>query len=183
MSLARVACVALLVSGCGNVSTEKPDAATGPDAPLPAGTKLYRGSLAATQEFDFGGGEYCNYTITLRQIDLEIGINSSGTVIAGTSQALVVEGIAFTDPPCTFDPIPANVHKFTLASASVIGTGYALTFTGNTMNAPNTNLVLNLQASGASFVASATWHRTDQVPPLDWTASAVLSLQLVNSGS
>jgi hypothetical protein len=120
----------------------------------------------------FGGGTFCNYTITLKQLAITLGILPSGQVVSGHVEDLNVEAAV---APCT-GGIPANIATYTFASAKPTQTGMALTFQGATTNQPHADLVVNLSTAGSAFQAQLGFHRNDQNPPLDWSVVATLSL-------
>jgi len=179
----RILAIGLLASGCGSVGT-KPgnDAAVDgqadgkqdgrlPDGPMAA---AYRGTLAQTQPATFGGGTFCVYTETLKQLQIDLDLLPSGQAVSGRMQALNVEG---TDPTkCTLGVIPASIANYTLESAVPDGAALKLTFRGAAGNVPTASLVGKLTRTGATYSAMLTFHRTDQTPPLDWTVVTTLSL-------
>lgn len=164
-------CLGLLgcVLSCGSISE------TGSDAPIdaPPGVTRVRGSMDTTATAPFGGGGTCNYTITLKQVELELGLTASGDIITGSSQALAIEAAL---PPCPYPPLGANLHRFTMTAVTGTGDGRQLTFVGNPSNMPNTSLIVDLRRAANTYLAVATWRRTDLGPPLDWTLGGMLTL-------
>jgi hypothetical protein len=121
----------------------------------------------------FGGTPYCNYTITLRQISLEVDVLPGMQVTSGRAQALNVEGVL---PPCPHGSIPPTIATYTYQSATPIQGGQQLTFKGAGTNNPGVNLVVDLSSAGAGFQARMAFHRVDQPAPLDWSVVATLSM-------
>lgn len=137
----------------------------------------FKGTMAQTTPVAFGGTfnniPYCNYTITLRQLEIDLGILTSGQVTTGRVQALNVEA---TDATCTQPVIPANIASYTLQSATPSGNTIRLVFQGAAGNAPAASLIATLTPSGAAYSAALTFHRTDLGPPFDWIVNATLSV-------
>jgi hypothetical protein len=121
----------------------------------------------------FGGAPYCNYTITLKQLEVDLGILASGQVSTGRVQALNVEG---TDANCPYMPIPPTIANYTLQSATPNGNATKLTFQGDPGNVPAASLVVNLSRSGSTYSAMLTFHRVDQPAPFDWTVNATVAV-------
>jgi hypothetical protein len=65
----------------------------------------YKGTIAQTPLVAFGGTPYCNYTITLKQLEINLDILSSGQVTTGQVKDLNVEG---TDATC---PNPSSHRR------------------------------------------------------------------------
>lgn len=183
---ARILAIALCASACGQVASRPGiDAATGQtDAPTghvdgavpPDGAMVvaHRGTLAQTQPSTFGGAPFCDYTETLKQLQIDLDLLPSGQAVSGHLQALNVEG---NDPTkCTNGVIPATIASYNLESAVPNGTAFKLTFRGVAGNNPTVSLVGNLTRTGATYSAMLTFHRTDQPAPLDWTVVTTLSL-------
>jgi hypothetical protein len=158
------------VVSCGSISE------TGSEAPIDApagGVVRFRGSMETTATAPFGGGGVCNYTITLKQVELELGLTAAGDIITGSSQALALEAAL---PPCPYPPLGANIHRFTMTAVTGAGDSRQLTFVGNPANMPNTSLNVDLRRAANTYLAIATWRRIDQVPPLDWALGGMLTL-------
>ena len=154
------------LAACGKVSSaDAPDAA--------AMTIAYQGTLGQTTPKPFGGAPFCNYTITLKQLEIDLAILPPGQATSGRIQALNVEA---TDAACTHDIIPATIANYTLSSSSVGAGTTTLTFAGAAGNAPMASLVVSLTPSGSAYNAVLTFHRTDIAPPLDWMVQTTLLL-------
>jgi hypothetical protein len=170
--ISRCLAIALLVVGCGEVARTPGDAShadgsggqpdsTLPDAPMPV---TYHGG-PVTQTAPFGGVVYCKYTITLKDVTLDLDILPSGQLITGTVKGANVEGGAAN---CPLPFIPPNMASYTLQSAVPNGATTKLTFQGASGNVPRASLVVDLSRNGASYLAMMTFQRTDQVPELNW---------------
>lgn len=175
--LRRCIAITMGVAGCGEVATRPIDAPLAIDAAPPvdaAQAVVYKGSLAETRPVAFGGTPFCSYTITLKQLAVELTVLRSGDVMSARVQALNVEA---KDASCTFDTIPANIATYTLASSSKSGGVTTLTFTGASTNAPQASLVATLSPPGAAFAAALTFRRTDAGDPLlAWEVKTTISL-------
>lgn len=146
------------------------DAAAGSaDAALPQPTIAYHGTLAATAPVAFGGGMFCNYTITLKQLDIVVSMQSVN-VAAATVQALDVES---TDTACPYTVMPPALQKYTLETAKPTPTGSTMTLSGDPANATAVALDVNTMSTTA---AQLTFHRTDQTGALAWTVTATVPL-------
>lgn len=172
--LARTLSIAALCGACGAVNNPTGDGSVS-DAPSET-PRTYHGTVPETAPVDFGGGTHCTYTMTLRQLDLQLGIlASSGAVVSGQVQDLNVEAIVGT---CQFIPAAPSITNYTLESA-VPGAGATkLTFRERQGDKPGTSLVGDLTAVGASYQVQLTFHRNDLGPPLDWTVVVIVPLTL-----
>jgi hypothetical protein len=169
--------VALCAAACGAV--DEPPVDSGIDAP-PSGTpRIFRGTTDELAPVTFGGSPYCTYHITLKQLQVDVGIAHSGQVVSGHVQALNVESVVVsTVPNCPADygVIPPNIAMYTLLSASTAGGTITLTFQGATANNPPADLTLELTSVGAAYQAKLGFHRSNVDPPLDWSIIATVSL-------
>lgn len=155
----------MLTGACGTVARDPID---GNGTPL-----TYKGTLDQTPPVTFGGAPYCMYTITLKQLDVELAIVPPSQVITGRVQDLNVEAIV---PPCPNGSIPPMIATYTLASAMPSQSGTTLTFQGATSNVPAVSLVIELSSAGEAYQARLGFHRSDAVPPLDWSVVATIPL-------
>lgn len=145
--------MAILAAGCGSVADAE-DVAT------------YRGTLDSSAAVKFGGPPYCEYTITLKQIELELTVSTAGDFIGGTAQDLAVEAIV---PPCPNPPQPSQIHKFAFRSATPAGTATMVMMDSAASNMPLTSLAITVTPGTGGYNAAARWTRTDQQPPLAWS--------------
>lgn len=161
-----------LCAACGAVGNGSPDAASGD----PGARRIYRGNVTQTSPVTFGGpAPACVYTITLRQLDIELGILTSGQVVDGSVQVLNVEGLVM---PCMFSPADPSITHFTFASAIRSPTGMTLEFDQKAGDKPGTALLIELTPLDGAYQAQLTFHRNDLGPPLDWTVITTASLLL-----
>lgn len=169
-SLAILLCAS---AACGEVN--KP--ASGDAGPGDGGAATtYRGALAQTSPVMFGGksdaGNFCNYTITLKDLAIELVISPSKQIVSGAVQALNTEA---TDATCTFGTIPVNTAKYSYAPATPVALGTTLSFTGDANNMPPATLMVDVVSVGTAFQANLAFHRADNVQePLKWTVIASL---------
>ncbi|MBX3234431.1 MAG: hypothetical protein KIT84_09440 [Labilithrix sp.] len=138
----------------------------------------YAGTLDATPTVRFGGqgtgGNFCNYDVTLKNVAIEVTVLPSGQVIAATVRDTMIEASV---PPCTYSPAPPSDQTFSFTTMTETSAGESqLAFKGAAGNRPATSLVVDLKKVGGSYEASATWHRTDQPDPLDWTVKTKITL-------
>jgi hypothetical protein len=121
----------------------------------------------------FGGEPFCEYTITLKQVEVEIAALENGDLVSATVKDLAVEGAV---PPCPHPPIAPTLHTFALTTTTKTASGLTLAFEGAKSNKPETSLVIDLARVGVTYEASLGWKRTDQVPPFDWLVTAKMTL-------
>jgi len=167
--------VAAFGSACGTVNrTPGMDASIGEPAADAAVPVTYRGMVTATDPpVMFGGAPECTYTVTLRQIDVQLGILSSGEVTSGQLQVLYDEELVGT---CGHPAAAPVISSFTFASAVASGTSKTLTFHEKPGDRPGASLVIVVTPSGAGYQAKLTFHRTDLGPPLDWMVTTTTSM-------
>jgi hypothetical protein len=155
---------------CGTVPTEEVI-----DAP-PASMTSYQAMMSAPTVAFGGTVAVCKYTITLRQIELELILSASGKVVGGRVQNMTDEQV--TNPTeCPFPPADPTTQKFTFKSATPVGASTMVVMEGDAANTPKASLAITLTPTMGSYSAAARWTRTDQVPDLTWsvTASAMLT--------
>lgn len=179
MSVARTSLLSMLFAttavACGEVPIEDmtPDAA--PQQPI---MRTYQANLAMSPVANFGGvlPDYpCTYTMTLRQISLQLQLDDSGKVVGGTLQNMTDEEV--TNPgPCPYLPADDTLQKFTFKSATPVGASSMVVMQGDKANAPESSLALTVTPTGSSYIAAGRWTRTDQVPALTWSVTASLNL-------
>lgn len=191
--------VAASLDGCGSDST-----ASSAPPPLPTGGRVVRdagvpeaappsvvdaspvvvdagvqarhftGMLAMTATTGFGGSPYCKYTITLKQIAVDVVLNAAGDVASASVTDLAVEADV---QPCPNPPQDPAIHKYSLASSLRLPAGgLHLELAPDPANHPTASLVLEGDFSGDHVSASLEWHRTDQDPPLDWRVTTTVPL-------
>lgn len=133
----------------------------------------YKGMLSATPALTFGGPPFCLYTITLQQLEVDLDVLPSGQASSGQVQALNVEG---KDAACPNGVIPPTIASYTLSASTMGASGTMLTFQGAAANNPPVSLVAVLTPTGAQYTAVLTFHRTNQMTPLDWTVQTTIVL-------
>jgi hypothetical protein len=178
--------VATLVGACGTVANAPADG--GLDAP--PGTVMWRNQPGDVPPVTFGGaspggGMYCNYTITLKQLDVQLSILPSGQVTSGRVQDLNVEAVVPSSPPttpfvCTATnpmPIVPNIAMYQLATSAATTGGLTLTFQGGASNSPPAALVLVLTKVSSLYSAKLTFHRNDGLDPVfEWMITTTVPL-------
>lgn len=143
------------------------------DAPAAEISTVYHGTLDQTPPVTFGGGTFCTYSITLTSVAVDVTVRPTGEVSAATVQNLNVEGIVGT---CPFTPTPPSIAKYTLSSAKPIPNGSTLELVGDPANEPKVALTIDMVAAGTHQAVTATFHRTDQDPVLNWSVTTQLTL-------
>ena len=155
------------------------DAAPAVDAAPPdAGpeSRRWTGTRATTIATLFGGSPYCQYRVTLKQIEVDITVQKTGEVIAANVKNVVTEESV---PPCTYAPQAPNNHGYSFSKASRLASGAVrIELAPYPTNRPQGTLVIEGTLDGNDATASPTleWHRTDQPAPLDWRVKASVPL-------
>lgn len=172
MMISRCLVVVMVAGACGEVAQEPIDAQA-TETPI-----TYKGTLAQTPPKMFGGGTgICTYTITFKQLEVELGIlPSSKQVTTGHVQDLNVEAVVPTTPVCPYPPAGPTISSFTFASATPGSSGMTLMFQGATANTPVASLTVGLSSTSSGYTAALSFHRTDLGPPLDWQVVATVPL-------
>jgi len=160
--ISRYFVVVMVAGACGTVNGDD--------------TTTYKGMLDQTPAMTFGGAPYCSYTIALKQLDVELEILPSEQVTAGKVQALNVEAVVPTTPPCPYGPAGPTISNYTFASAMSSTSGMTLTFQGAATNTPVASLEVELLSVGSVYQARLGFHRTDVSSPLDWSVLATVPL-------
>jgi hypothetical protein len=188
----RLLAVAMLASACGTVSDRPADASVG-DGPAPDGVPgavTWRNQPGDVPAAPFGGTSaggtaYCKYTITLKQLDLQLAILPSGQVTSAHVQDLNLEAVVPSMPPttpfvCTATnpmPIAANIAMYQLATTAAGTGGLTLTFQGGASNMPPATLVIDLTKVGSLYSAKLTFHRNDRLDPVfEWMVTTTVPL-------
>jgi hypothetical protein len=183
----RLLAVALLAGACGRVAGTAADASVGDGPPSAVTWRNQPGDVAAVT---FGGTSargtvYCKYTITLRQLDLQLAILPSGQVTSGHVQDLNIEAVVPSMPPTTpfvcsaTSPgsIAPNIAMYQLATATTGTGGLRLTFQGGPENKPPAALVIDLTKVGSLYSAKLTFQRNDGLDPVfEWMVATTVPL-------
>ncbi len=138
-----------------------------------AGATTYKGTLAETKTVTFGGEPFCEYTMTLKDVEIEIAALDSGDVIGAAVKDTAVETSV---PPCPHPPMATSMQRFALTTVTKTASGATLAFEGASTNRPETSLVIDLTRVGVTYEASVGWKRSDQTPPLVWEVTAKVTL-------
>ena len=170
MSLKWPSLLVLLGSlgACGSIPMEEEESQN----------STYQAQLVMSPPANFGGaGTYvCRYTMTLRQIQLELVISPEGQVLGGSAQNMTDEKVTNTGE-CPFLPAMPTMQKFRFLSATPVGNMIMVVMEGDITNAPKASLGITLAPTSGGFASSARWTRTDQVPELTWTVTATMTLE------
>jgi hypothetical protein len=137
-------------------------------------SSVFAGTLATTATVPFGGGGFCKYDITLKDVAIEIEILPNGDVGRATVRDLAVERSL---EGCPYGPMDPSIQDFTLKTHGVTTTGTRIELEGSKTNRPATALVVDLvPTAAAGYAATATWKRTDQQGALAWSVTAKATL-------
>lgn len=177
----RIGCIVMAVAlpGCSQIfGLDETSLSFEPDAaPDSAVARKYVASVPATGATIFGGGAYCTYSITLRQIELMVQV-TAGAVTAATVQNMTSEAIEPTTPVCPYGPAAPSTQAFALLSATPTAGGANLVMQGNGENQPATTLTITFTFDDTFGQATMRWNRTDQVPVLNWSVAAGVTLTI-----
>ena len=180
------AAAAMVVGACGGGSSSSgagADAAAVDARPAidarPDSSVTYTAMLDATPPVSFGAAmptpTFCTYSITLRQLAIELGITPDGRITRGHVQDLNVE--ATTNVDCTLGVIPQNVAQYTYRSSKDGATGPTLLFEGDAPNEPPALLTIQLSAQDtAAPQAVLSFQRTQIAAPYNWVVTQTLTL-------
>lgn len=142
--------------------------------PAPEAPTTLRGQLARTATVDFGGRPYCEYDVTLEDVDLVLEVLPSGEITRATLSNAMVERPASS---CPYTGQPRKQMSFTLARATAISAGStSIELSGATTNSPKTRAVVVLDRTVNDSRATVTWKRIDVSAPLDWEVEATITL-------
>jgi hypothetical protein len=173
----------LALSGCTAGVDGKPgsevDAATTPGGGKPEFVR-YKGSLAMTQTVPFGGMGFCDYTVVLKSVDLEVVLRNSEELSAMTIEDTMTEATVGT---CPYTPEPASRQQFSHNSGRPVPKNadgnVEPTLSGIAANRPTTSaLALVTVQNSNELSATVRWERTDQGPPLKWIVATTAPIPL-----
>ncbi len=145
------------------------------------GAQRYTGQLAMTSTVRFGGSPYCEYSVTLRSIVLDVTLHPTRGLTTMSIADTVDEAIVGT---CPFPPAADSRQFFAFQGAQAANAAGAFvpTMQGQPSNSPMTEATVLVTPRTETVVdASVRWERTDQGPPLKWvvTTSSPVALQRV----
>ena len=134
-----------------------------------------------TQTVPFGGMGYCDYTVVLKSVELDVVLRKMSELAAMSIEDTMTEGIVGT---CPYTPEPASRQMFSHNSARAVPTNadgnVEPMLSGVAANRPMTSaLALVTVMNSGELSATVRWVRTDQGPPLKWivATSAPITLQ------
>ena len=169
--------VLVIAAGCttGAEGTVPPDAQIAIDSPIvpeDPGIAWYSARLATTPSVPFGGPPYCNYSVRLSDVRLDVMMNATD----GLSSMLVADTMnEATVGMCSFAPAPSSRQGFAYLGvprpADPDG-AFTPMLQGLPANAPKTALAVSItRGSAEALSATVSWSRTDQTAPLEWTVA------------
>jgi hypothetical protein len=169
-------CALVLCAACGAVNNNAAvdGAVAGQDAPAPSVS--YTGKIDKTPLVMFGGGApppVCTYTMSLQDLTVDLGIRPTGEIVTGRIQNVNVEGLVAA---CMYTAAGPVVAGYMLDTAIPSTGNVALTFKNDSTNATKVAVSAVVVPNPGGYAVMMTFHRTDQVPLLDWTVIAALSL-------
>lgn len=148
------------------------------DANKPPQTVNWSGQLAASPTVAFGGVQYCKYSVTMKNIFVDMLVDDAGSATNGVVQAVMEEKIVSDCGTAT--PKPANTHTYTQTKpATSSGGSLRIEFQPSAKNSPKATLVFDgTFANATELDGKLTWHRIDidSAPELSWTVTATVHL-------
>lgn len=165
--------------GPGNEAEPTPDASQMQGMGTATGLERFIGRAAMSPTVPFGGSPYCSYSITLKDILVEVLADPQDGLVAMVVADTTSEAIVGT---CPYPPAGPNRQVFEHRGGTL---GWPQTNTvvpelqGNASNSPKTDATSNVvREKDTRLTATLRWHRTDQPPPLDWTVMMEVPLIL-----
>jgi len=145
-----------------------------PDGMPMTGMTTYQATMAMSSPVMFGGDAAgdCKYTMTLRQIELELK-TSGDRVVDGSARNMTDEKVINV---CQYGPAAPTLQKFTFKSATPVGASIMVVMEGDAANTPKASLAITLTPTAGAFSAASRWTRTDQVPILTWSVTTNMTL-------
>ncbi len=141
------------------------------------------GRLTATPTVAFGGSPFCNYTVTLREVVIDLTVRASTELTALTLSNNVVEA---TVGSCPFAPSPLSKqvfdHRGGPRSLPIESTVEPM-LEGVSANQPKAIASGLVQAvSSGAYIATLRWERTDQPDPLlKWVVATARPVALART--
>ncbi len=174
-------------AACGGSDLSGDGRDAGGDDGGPAGEELdhqrFIGRLTASPTVAFGGTPYCDYTVTLRDVVLDLTVRASTELTALTISNNVVEA---TVGSCPFTPSPVSQQVFDHRGGPrplPIESTVQPTLEGLAANQPQAAAsgMVQAVASGA-YIATLRWERTDQADPLlKWVVATAMPVALART--
>jgi hypothetical protein len=160
----------------------EPDAPVAPDSPIVAedpGVEWFTGRLATTPTVPFGGAPYCNYSVRLSDVRIDVTMHPTD----GLSSIIVADTMnEATVGTCSFPPAPINRQGFSyLGVPQPPDTNGAFTPMLQELptNSPKTAIGVSMtRPTPDALTSTVRWDRTDQAAPLAWTVTATNPIAL-----
>lgn len=170
--------LSLCAGACGKVGGQAPadSAMIEDDAPL-APPVSYAGRLDKSRLVQFGGGApppTCTFTMTLEDLNVELGIRPTGELVSGRITDVNVEGLVAA---CMYSPAGPRVAGYTLDTAIPTSGSIAVTFKNDSTNATKVAVTGVVAPNDTGYAVMLMFQRTDQVPLLNWLVMETLSLK------
>jgi hypothetical protein len=120
------------------------------------------GLLRSTSTVNFGGSGYCNYSMRMEDVRMQLTVDSSGGVLNVNIAATAIE----ESPQCQQRPIPRNVHSYDYTTTAATGARGPLTLSGSQTNEPHAKATIEVTLDGTTPHATIRWQREDTTDPL-----------------
>lgn len=172
-----------MLAGC-NAGVDGAPGSGADASTTPNGSKAefvrYKGSLAMTQTVPFGGMGFCDYSVVLKNVDLEVVLRDAQELAAMTVEDTMTEAVIGT---CPYTPEPPSRQQFSHNSGRPLPKNadgnVEPVLTGIAANRPMTSALALVTVRNASeLTATVRWERTDQGPPLKWIVATTAPITL-----
>jgi hypothetical protein len=146
------------------------------------GVQRFIGNLGMTNTVQFGGSPYCNYSVTLKNVVLDVTLHPTHGLTTMSVADTMVEA---TDMACPFPPAAMSRQFFAHDGGPQLANGsgsFVPVLDGQSTNAPMTAATVVVTPMNPNVIVSTVrWERTDQGPPLKWVVmpSVAIALQRV----
>jgi hypothetical protein len=165
--------IAVLCGACGSVADNVPSDGPVDGAPMPT---TYRGRVDETSPPVMFGQPptTCSWKMTLRDLEIDLGILPSGQVANGQVHALYHEELADL---CSDPAAPPSIIDYTFTASVPASGGMTLTFQEEVGDSPGASLSALLTSAGSGYQMQLSFERTDLPARYKWmlVTSAVLS--------
>lgn len=141
----------------------------------------YSGHLATTETIPFGGDPYCMYSVTLKDVVVDVTFRDVMQLVTATVEDTMTEGIIGT---CPYPPAMPNRQVFEHRSGPWVANPdgfYRPMLVGLPANRPATAITAEVSTPDAKVsLARLRWARTDQDGTLNWLVTGSVTAEPVS---
>ncbi len=146
--------------------------------PARTGLERFIGRLASSQTVPFGGSPYCMYSMTLKDIVLDVTTHPDDGLVTMLVADTIDEKIVGS---CPYGVTTGNRQLFDHRDGPVLPNlmdAYVPDLAGAPTNSPRVAVTATVVADKTPLEASLRWRRTDQSAPLDWVVETTTPIVL-----